>query len=196
MTSSFMKKIITKTNSLKILRNNAKSLASQPNIWRVLDFEKFEWNEDTDQVDPFIIKVSFQHPNYFSLSRDLYGSDGRGFIVDGVTTFDDETSIPYLKTRIEQLERDGFLYIGRQVCKYETEFGKVTEYDENGAHHEVYIKATRYFSESEMSHLETAIHLTTKGQNRGAFIADQIFSEPVGLLSLVISVIALVVSRL
>ena len=188
-----MTKQIRKKNILKLLRNNAGNLSMSRNLWRVLTFQKYE-DIGTDEPEIFNIEVRFQHHNYISLARDFYSSDEEGIIRNGAFGNEDFSFIPLLQTIVEQMKDDGYVYINKQKCDYHTDFGKEVEYDENGMN-EIYIDAKKYFSQDELRFLETSITLTTKGQSWFSFVKENILSEPIGIISLIISFISIIIAK-
>jgi hypothetical protein len=164
-----------------------------PNIWRVLTFEKI--TGDCKGIEEFDIDVKFQHPNYISLIRELYNANKKGNIRcdDNGGISDDFLFVPYLQLLIKQLENDGYVSLGFQKCTYETEFGKSETYGPDGLD-ESYINAEKFFSVAEKKALETSIMLTTKGQSELSFFREKIISEPIGILSLVLSIISIIIS--
>ena len=186
-----MAKEITKKQILKLLNKSQDNLSNEPNLWRILTFQKIDTKYS--QPEDFDVEVRFQNHNYVSIARDLYDSDSYGMIWDGPRGSTDFSHIPSFKSLIKQLSDDDYISIEKQTVHYNTDYDMQVEYFEEGPQ-EVYMAADKLFSEEERILLETSIILTTKGQNRFEFWKDKIISEPIGIFSFFVSLASLVIS--
>jgi hypothetical protein len=195
-----MLKEITRNDVLNVLRRHEIYFSKNIDSNILTTLERKEWNEDAEESESFDVEVRFSHPNYIYLLLELYGAD-KNTIRDGnlgVNIFD---LVPRIKTVVEQLQDDGYVKIGSQKCSFHTEFGKETIYqDFDGdpiAHpFERYINAEARFSKDELLVLNSSITLTTKGQSGKLFFKERFLSEPIGSISLITSVVAVLVSIL
>lgn len=185
---------ITKKEIIKLLQNSQKNLSDQPNLWRVLTYKKMDFNKNDQSID-FDVEVSFQNHNYLSIARDLYNADFYGNISEGSFSNLDFSYVSNLKNIIKQLIQDGYIVTEKQKVNYYTEYGKKTEYNEDGQY-EIYLKADKFFLKEEKDIFETSLILTTKGQNSIEFWRDKVNSEIIGSLSLIIACISLIISIL
>ncbi|NTV44903.1 MAG: hypothetical protein HGA67_04445 [Candidatus Yonathbacteria bacterium] len=184
---------------LRLLRNNHRRGFLNPyNFSRVFIYQKYK-SSDNENVEPeaLEIEVSFKYYNYPAIIRDFYNSDKYGHFFDNedvIGYFDDFCLVPDLKILIKQLEEDGKLYREKQkVNYYYTDYGLEFIPYADGQH--VLLNDGRnFFSKDEQESLETALILTTKGQNRIYFLWDKILSEPIGLFSLVLALISIIIS--
>lgn len=184
---------LKKNKILKMLRDNYSVLSKYPNGWKSLFFKKIETNEKLELVE-VDIHVRHQYENYISLARRLYGADIYGEVRQGAFGSNDFSYIAALKVIIKQMEQDGYLKLAKQKPIFFTEFGKTVEPDGNGDICERYISAEKFFLDDEKELLETAILLTTKGQNKFSFWVDKIISEPVGVVAILLSIASLLFS--
>lgn len=181
------------TDVLAVLRDSDSFTTKNPHARLVMTFKKHEYDEDIkDQVD-FEVTVRCSHPNYLSLIRNLYKTDQYGFIRDGSFGIDSESFVPHIRTILTRLQDGGYINIGKQECTYHSDYNKRTEYDEDGPN-EIRINPKRFFTKEEQELLGAAVVLTTKGKSRFSFVKENILAEPVGALSLIVSIIALVIS--
>jgi hypothetical protein len=204
-----MLKEITRNDVLNTLREHEIRFSKHPNSNNVITLERQEWNEDAECLEYFDVDVRFSHPNYIYLLSMHYGAN-KNIIREGGLGVDIFSLVPRIKTIAEQLQDDGYLKIQSQECSFYTEkeeylepFGEEYEYREmEKAEHQIrtgeaykrYIDAKKRFSVDELLALNVSIRLTTKGQNSTLFIKEKFFSEPIGSISLLISLVALLVS--
>jgi len=189
---------ITGNDVLDILRKHEIHFSKYPNSNNMITLERQEWNEDAECPEPFNVEVRFSHPNYIYLLSELYGAD-KGTIRDGGLGVDIFSLVPRIKTVVEQLQDDGYIKIGSQKCFFHTEFGKEIVYQDFDGDpivnpFERYINAEARFSKDELLALNSSITLTTKGQSGKLFLKERFLSEPIGSISLMTSVVAVLVS--
>ncbi len=204
-----MLKEITRNDVLNTLRKHEIRFSKHPNSNNIITLERHEWNEDAECPDPFDVDVRFSHPNYIYLLSMHYDAN-KNIIREGGLGVDIFSLVPRIKTIVEQLQDDGYLKIQSQDCSFYTEkeeyhepFGEEYEYREmekaeyqirTGGVYKQYIDAKKRFSEDELLALNVSIRLTTKGQNSTLFIKEKFFSEPIGAISLLVSLVALMLS--
>lgn len=175
------------------------TVLDHPTLRHVFTIEKIVPDKNGREPDKAIIEVRFPNHNYYTIIREIYYTDVHNTVwhkLSNNTTsigFSDQDIIPRLKVIISQLENDGYVMLQSQKCRYFTEYGKEEGCDESG-HYDIYKDAKKFVSIDEQKDLETAIILTTKGQNWLSSWRNKIISEPIGLLSLLIAVISLIFS--
>ncbi len=205
-----MLKEITRNDVLNVLRRHETRFSKYPNSNNVITLERQEWNEDAGCPEDFDVEVRFSHPNYIYILLQLYGAD-KNIIRDGGFGVDVFSLVPRIKTIVKQLQNDGYLNIYSQKCSFYTEREvkpqSPEEYDQiemeneeyqmrTGESYKRYINAEARFTKDELQALSTALFLETKGQSTLLHFKERFFSEPIGLFSLLISIVSILVSLL
>jgi hypothetical protein len=182
---------ITPESLLKILRKSEASLLTSPNRNLLLGFKKMEWDEDGEQAFEVDVEVRFLHENYESITRSIYKMDS-DTLRQGA--FGVKSPIEAVRLIVGRLKQDGYIEIKKQPCSYHTEYGRRTEHTDDGDRYEVVTDAKKYFSKNEQLDLSTAIVLTTKGFGTYAYFKKTLYSEPLAVIAIIVSVFALLVS--
>jgi len=182
---------ITAESILKILRGSETNLLSYPNRNLLLIFKKMEWDEDSEQAFEVDVEVRFLHENYESITRSIYNMDS-DTLRQGA--FGKKSPIEAVRLIVGRLEQDGYVKIIKQPCSYHTEYGRRTEYTDDGDEYEIVTDAKKYFTKDEQLDLSTAIVLTTKGFGTYVYFKKTFYSEPLAVIAIIISVFALLVS--
>lgn len=201
-----MLKEITRNDLLKILRKHETRFSKHPNSNNVITLPRKEWNEDAECPEEYNVDIRFTYPNYIYLISELYGVDN-GVIKDGGLGVDVFSLVPRMKTLIKQLEEDGYLIIGKQKCTFYSEKEEqITQYDEldddviaeyqihTGKSYKRFAPTEAAFLKTELAALNSTIVLTTKGQGCYPYMKERIYSEPIGFVSFLISLGAVVAS--
>lgn len=182
---------ITPESVLNILRKSETNLLINPNRNILLTFKKMEWDENSEQTFEVDVEVRFLNENYESISRSIYKMDS-DTLRQGA--FEVKSPIEAVRLIVGRLEQDGYIKIKKQACSYHTEYGRRTEYTDDGDEYEVVTDAKRYFTKNEQLDLGTAIVLTTKGFGTYAYFKKTFYSEPLAVIAIIVSVLALLVS--
>jgi hypothetical protein len=182
---------ITAESILRILRKSETNLFTYPNRNLLLTFKKMEWDEDSEQAFEVDVEVRFLHENYESITRSIYNMDS-DTLRQGA--FGIKSPIEAVRLIVERLEQDGYVKIKKQPCSYHTEYGRRTEYTDDGDEYEVVTDAKKYFTKDEQLDLSTAIVLTTKGFGTYAYFKKTFYSEPLAVIAIIVSIFALLVS--